>query len=95
MQTIHVINITTKTREGDAYDEVAINCLPIVYIGDGDVKDILKDEDLHAIFVKYIRNHTTYNNAMIRVRSIYDDDVKETSHKLSSYVEESDCNYSL
>ena len=26
---------------------------------------------------------------------LYDDDVKETSHKLSSYVEESDCNYSL
>lgn len=70
---IHTINITTKTRKGDAYSQVAINPFPIIYINDGTPDDILNEAELIESIRKYIKNSTTYNNAILNIKSLTDD----------------------
>lgn len=83
---IYAINIVTNTRSGDAYDRVAINPYPIIYIGNESVEDVLRDDDLLEVFRSYIKNETTYNKASLMIRSIDDLNVEEYIYTLSDFV---------
>ena len=85
---IHTINITTSTKEGDAYPRVAINEYPIVFIDDKDAKDILDDKELIGIIKDKIKNKTTYQNAVINIRTIDDDyNIKDTDCILDMFID--------
>lgn len=83
---VYAINIVTNTRSGDAYDRVAINPFPIVYIGSGDLDEVLRDLDLHVVLHGYIKNETTYSNASLMIRSIDDSEVEEHIYPLSDVI---------
>lgn len=84
---IYTINIVTKTRPGDAYDQVALNPFPIIYIA-ADSKDLFQDSGLMRVLVKYIRNKPTYENATINIKSLTSDltNVTTKSIKLSDII---------
>lgn len=85
---IHVINITTKTKEGDAYPAVAINEYPIIYINDTDAEHILDDKELIETLRYKIKNGTTYRNATINIRSLDDEyNSTDTHFKLSDILD--------
>lgn len=77
---IYTINITTKTRPGDAYSSVAINNFPIIYISEESVEDIYDNEDLIEIVRKYIKNKTTYENAILSIRTLSDDFLESNTY---------------
>ena len=54
---IHVMNILTPTRKGDAYDIVAINKFPIVYRTNREPDDFLKDKCVIDNIESLIRNY--------------------------------------
>lgn len=83
---VYAINIVTNTRSGDAYDRVAINPHPIIYIGNESVEDVLRDDDLLEILRGYIKNETTYNKASLMIRSVDGLDVCEYEYPISNLL---------
>lgn len=83
---VYAINIVTNTRSGDAYDRVAINPYPIIYIGNESMEDVLRDDDLLEVLRGYIKNETTYSNASLMIRSIDDSEVEEHIYPLSDVI---------
>lgn len=75
---ILVLNILTKTKRGDVYDEVAINKYPIVISIDGNcdidewLDEFLGSDDFSRILSNHIRNRATFDNSKLYIR-IYDD----------------------
>lgn len=83
---VYAINIVTNTRSGDAYDRVAINPYPIIYIGNESVEDVLRDDDLLEVLRGYIKNETTYNKASLMIRSVDGLDVCEYEYPVSNLL---------
>lgn len=70
---IYVINILTPTRQGDAYDLVAINKFPIIYKTSRKPDDFLYDKCMIEQMEKVILNKTTRDHAILYIRSINED----------------------
>lgn len=70
---IYVINILTPTRQGDAYDLVAINKFPIIYKTNRLPNDFLYDKCMIEQMEKVILNKTTRDHAILYIRSINED----------------------
>lgn len=83
---VYAINIVTNTRSGDAYDRVAINPYPIIYIGNESMEDVLRDDDLLEVLRGYIKNETTYNKASLMIRSVDGLEVEEHIYPLSGVI---------
>ena len=69
-----VINILTKTKNGDTYDEVAINKYPMVVFDNdiSNISDIITDETFLNGLKSHIKNEITFDNAKLYIR-IFDD----------------------
>lgn len=80
---ITVFNITTRTKCGDVYDEVAINKYPIVIVGfDGrDEECLLNDSEITDVITSHIRNDATYEYAKLYIR-VFDDNNEMVSEKI-------------
>lgn len=83
---VYAINIVTNTRSGDAYDRVAINPYPIIYIGNESMEDVLRDNDLLEVLRGYIKNETTYNKASLMIRLVDGLEVEEHIYPLSDVI---------
>jgi len=70
---IYVMNILTPTRQGDAYDLVAINKFPIIYKTSRKPDDFLYDKCMIEQMEKVILNKTTRDHAILYIRSINED----------------------
>lgn len=73
------INILTKTKNGDTYDEVAINKYPIVII-DNDAENLdewlnefMMSNDFILILKHHIKNETTFNNSKLYIRALIEE----------------------
>ena len=67
------MNVLTKTRQGDAYDMVAINKFPIVYATNRSPEDFIKDECIISQLKHLIKNKTTYEQSVLYIRKINKD----------------------
>jgi len=70
---IYVINILTPTRQGDAYDLVAINKFPIIYRTSRKPDEFLHDSCMIEQMKSLILNKTTYNHSVLYIRCINND----------------------
>lgn len=68
------INILTKTKNGDTYDEVAINKYPMVVFDNdiSNISDIITDDTFVNGLKSHIKNEITFDNAKLYIR-IFDD----------------------
>ena len=70
---IYVMNILTPTRQGDAYDMVAINKFPIIYKTFRSPEDFLHDKCMKDQMESVILNKTTREHAVLYIRCVNDD----------------------